>query len=82
MIFILFDVEAVFLYPWAILLRELKMFGFWEMLVYIAILLVGLWYVWKKGILDWGPESTRSREAQRADSVLLTSQGGAGQRDK
>ncbi len=53
MLFILFDVEAVFLYPWAILLRELKMFGFWEMLVYIGIVLVGFFYVWKKGVLDW-----------------------------
>ncbi len=53
MLFILFDVEAVFLFPWAILLRELKMFGFWEMLVYIAIVLVGLFYIWKKGVLDW-----------------------------
>jgi len=54
MLFILFDVEAVFLYPWAVVLRELKMFGFWEMIVYIAIVLVGLFYVWKKGVLDWG----------------------------
>ncbi len=54
MLFILFDVEAVFLYPWAVVLRELKMFGFWEMMVYIAIVLVGLFYVWKKGVLDWG----------------------------
>ena len=54
MLFILFDVEVVFLYPWAVILRELKMFGFWEMVVYIAILLVGLFYVWKKGVLDWG----------------------------
>jgi NADH-quinone oxidoreductase subunit A len=53
MLFILFDVEAVFLYPWAVLLRELKMFGFWEMLVYIGIVLVGLFYVWNKGVLDW-----------------------------
>ena len=53
MLFILFDVEAVFLYPWAVLLRELKMFGFWEMLVYIGIVLVGLIYVWNKGVLDW-----------------------------
>ncbi len=53
MLFILFDVEAVFMYPWAVVYRELKMFGFWEMLVYIAILLVGFWYVWKKGVLDW-----------------------------
>lgn len=54
MLFILFDVEAVFLYPWAIILRDLKMFGFWEMLVYVGIVLVGLFYVWKKGVLDWG----------------------------
>jgi NADH-quinone oxidoreductase subunit A len=53
MLFILFDVEAVFLYPWAVILRDLKMFGFWEMMVYIAIVLVGFFYVWKKGVLDW-----------------------------
>jgi len=59
MLFILFDVEAVFLYPWAVILRELKMFGFWEMIVYIAIFLVGLFYVWKKGVLDWGLSSAK-----------------------
>jgi NADH-quinone oxidoreductase subunit A len=59
MLFILFDVEAVFLYPWAVILRDLKMFGFWEMLVYIGILLVGFFYIWKKGVLDWGEDSMR-----------------------
>jgi NADH-quinone oxidoreductase subunit A len=59
MLFILFDVEAVFLYPWAVILRNLKMFGFWEMLVYIGIMLVGFFYVWKKGALDWGQPSAR-----------------------
>jgi NADH-quinone oxidoreductase subunit A len=53
MLFILFDVEAVFLYPWAVILKELKMFGFWEMMIYIAIVLVGLVYIWKKGVIDW-----------------------------
>ena len=53
MMFIIFDVEAVFLYPWAVVLRQLKMFGFWEMLVYIGVLLVGFFYIWKKGVLDW-----------------------------
>jgi NADH-quinone oxidoreductase subunit A len=57
MLFILFDVEAVFLYPWAILIRELKMFGFWEMMTYVAIILVGFIYVWKKGVLDWNKPS-------------------------
>jgi NADH-quinone oxidoreductase subunit A len=61
MLFILFDVEAVFLYPWAVILRELKMFGFWEMLVYIGIVLVGFFYIWKKGVLDWGPAPMRSK---------------------
>jgi len=61
MIFILFDVEAVFLYPWAIILRQLKMFGFWEMLVYIAIVLVGFFYIWKKGVLDWGTTASSRR---------------------
>lgn len=59
MIFIVFDVEAVFLYPWAVLLRELKMFGFYEMLVYILVILGGFFYVWKKGVLDWSrPEGS------------------------
>jgi NADH-quinone oxidoreductase subunit A len=62
MLFILFDVEAVFLYPWAVILRELKMFGFWEMLVYIGIVLVGFVYIWKKGVLDWGTPSVRRGE--------------------
>jgi NADH-quinone oxidoreductase subunit A len=53
MIFILFDVEAVFLYPWAYVYRELRWFGFTEMLTYIAILLAGYIYLWKKGALDW-----------------------------
>src|SRR3954467_10058442 len=53
MLFILFDVEAIFLYPWAVIFKELKMFGFWEMLVYIGIVLAGFWYVWQKGVLDW-----------------------------
>jgi len=59
MLFILFDVEAVFIYPWAVILRELKalgqgLFGLMEMLVYIGIFLVGFTYAWKKGVLDWG----------------------------
>ena len=62
MLFILFDVEAIFLYPWAVILRELKMFGFWEMMVYIGIVLVGFFYIWKKGVLDWGAPSARRGE--------------------
>ena len=53
MIFILFDIEAVFLYPWAVVFRELKMFGFFEMLIFVALIVIGFFYVWKKGALDW-----------------------------
>lgn len=53
MLFILFDVEAVFLYPWAVIYRELKMFGFVEMVLYLAVIFAGFFYIWKKGALDW-----------------------------
>ena len=53
MVFILFDVEVSFLYPWAYIYRDLRWFGFVEMLLYILILLVGYIYLWKKGALDW-----------------------------
>ncbi len=53
MLFIIFDIEAVFLYPWAVVFRDLKIFGLVEMAVFIAILLVGFVYVWKKGALEW-----------------------------
>jgi NADH-quinone oxidoreductase subunit A len=53
MLFILFDIEAIFLYPWAVVYRELKMFAFVEMLVFIALVLVGFYYVWAKGALNW-----------------------------
>jgi NADH-quinone oxidoreductase subunit A len=62
MVFILFDVEAIFLYPWAFIFRQLGWFGFVEMLLYIMILLVGYFYLWKKGALDWNrPAVRRSR---------------------
>jgi len=53
MLFILFDVEVVFLYPWAVVFKGLKWAGFIEMFLYIAILLAGYVYIWKKGALDW-----------------------------
>ncbi len=59
MVFILFDVEAIFLYPWAYIFKDLARnpathwFGFIEMMIYISILLVGYIYLWKKGALDW-----------------------------
>jgi NADH-quinone oxidoreductase subunit A len=52
-LFILFDVEIIFFYPWAVNFRALGLFGFIEMLVFVAILLVGYIYVWKKGAFEW-----------------------------
>jgi NADH-quinone oxidoreductase subunit A len=62
MLFILFDIEAIFLYPWAVVYRELKMFGFIEMLVFVVPILAGFFYIWKKGALDWSPDSTLNRK--------------------
>lgn len=53
MIFILFDIEAIFLYPWAIVFKKLSLFGFVEMVLYIVILVVGYIYLWKNGALEW-----------------------------
>lgn len=53
MIFILLDVDAAFLYPWALIFRELGVFGFVEMLVFVAFLGGGFVYAWKSGALDW-----------------------------
>ena len=56
MVFILFDIEAIFLYPWAVVYRQLKVFGFFEMLLFIVLVLAGFFYIWKKGVLDWSAE--------------------------
>lgn len=79
MLFILFDVEAVFLYPWAVILKDLKamgqgVFAISEMFVYIAIVLVGFFYIWKKGVLDWG--LTVSSEVKRLSAAKAARTGG------
>ena len=53
MLFIIFDMEIVFLYPWAVVYRELRAFGLAAMGTFLLILLVGFFYVWKKGGLEW-----------------------------
>ena len=53
MLFIVFDIETVFIYPWAVVFKQLAVFGLIEMGVFIAILLAGLVYVWGKGALEW-----------------------------
>jgi NADH-quinone oxidoreductase subunit A len=56
MVFILFDIEAIFLYPWAVVYRHLKLFGFFEMLLFIGLVLCGFFYIWKKGVLNWAAD--------------------------
>mgnify|MGYP001226949654 CR=1 FL=1 len=53
MLFLIFDIEILFLYPWAVVAGNLKLFGFLEMLIFIVILLIGYVYVWRKGALEW-----------------------------
>ncbi len=52
-LFILFDIEVIFLYPWAVILRQLKLFGLIEMGIFLLILLVGFGYAWRKDALEW-----------------------------
>ncbi|HVJ50032.1 NADH-quinone oxidoreductase subunit A [Desulfitobacterium sp.] len=53
LVFTAFDVETVFLYPWALTFQKMGIFAFAEMLIFIVILLVGFWYAWKEGALEW-----------------------------
>ena len=61
MLFILFDIEAIFLYPWAVVYRELLMAGFIEMLIFVVLILSGFFYIWKKGALDWSGADSRRK---------------------
>jgi len=58
MIFLLFDIEVAFLYPWAMALRDLGWSGFVQVVLFVALLLAGYVYVWRKGALDWGPHGS------------------------
>jgi NADH-quinone oxidoreductase subunit A len=62
MLFILFDIEAIFLYPWVVVYRELKMFAFVEMFVFVVLILSGFFYIYKKGALDWSGADMTSRK--------------------
>jgi NADH-quinone oxidoreductase subunit A len=53
MLFVIFDIEFVFLFPWAVDFKRLGLLGLMEMIVFIGVLLVGFWYAWKKGALEW-----------------------------
>jgi len=70
MIFIIFDIETIFLFPWAVAFRQLGMFGLIEMTVFILLVFVAYAYIWKKGGLDWGEgvgvDAVRKRQAANA----------------
>lgn len=53
MLFLVFDIEIIFLYPWAVISRKLGLFGFIEMIIFVFILFIGYIYIWKKGALEW-----------------------------
>jgi len=59
MIFLLFDIEVAFLYPWAIAARDLGKIGFWQIVTFFGLLLTGYVYVWRKGAFDWSGERKR-----------------------
>ena len=65
MVFILFDIEAVFLYPWAVVYRQFKLFAFFEMLLFIVLVLCGFVYIVKKGVLDWSTDEQRQEELEK-----------------
>jgi len=74
MLFILFDIEAIFLYPWAVVFRELKLFAFVEMMLFVALVLTGFYYIYKKGALDWTTEETKLEH--KPPPVYLTTETG------
>ncbi len=53
LLFVIFDVETIYLYPWAVVFNNMQFFMFIEMIIFIFILIVGLWYAWKEGALEW-----------------------------
>ena len=59
MIFLLFDIEIAFLYPWALAFRDLGMVGFLQMVTFFSLLVTGYIYVWRKGAFDWSRERVR-----------------------
>lgn len=72
MLFILFDIEAIFLYPWAVVYKQLKMFAFVEMVLFVAFVMAGFFFIWKKGVLDW---ARTERETPASGVASLSGRG-------
>jgi NADH-quinone oxidoreductase subunit A len=66
MLFILFDIEAIFLYPWAVVFKQLKMFAFIEMFTFVVLILAGFFFIWKKGVLDWAHKGDADEDKKSA----------------
>jgi NADH-quinone oxidoreductase subunit A len=62
LVFILFDVAVAFLYPWAVIFHELRMYGFIAMSTFLLLIVPGFVYVWRKGVLDWGGPEDKAGE--------------------
>ena len=79
MLFIIFDIETIFLFPWAIVFRQLGLFGLIEMAVFIALVFVAYVYIWRKGGLDWRTTLTplEDRAAEEADPTRVPEASGA-----
>lgn len=74
MLFIVFDIEAIFLFPWAVAFRELGLFGLVEMVVFVGLVFVAYLYVWQKGGLEWeGPERLRRMAGLAPSAAALPS---------
>jgi NADH-quinone oxidoreductase subunit A len=72
MFFVIFDLEAVFIFAWAVAVPELGWSGYWEILFFIVILIAALIYLWRLGALDWGPYEARSSRIRKQDESLQT----------
>ena len=69
MLFVIFDMETVFIVAWAVGLHDLGWFGYVAVLIFLVVLVAGLIYEWKMGVLDWGPRPARERAQMRAARV-------------
>src|SRR5438094_4581488 len=70
MLFIIFDIETIFLFPWAVTFRQLGLFGLGEMAVFIGLVFVAYVYIWRKGGFDWASTPTIGLQARREDEPL------------
>src|ERR687889_1784187 len=73
MVFLLFDIEVAFLYPWAMAMRDLGWAGYIQIVLFTAVLAAGYLYIWRKGVLDWGPTLVQRRAAAAARRSSLGS---------